>query len=205
MANKLELAGSVLSMLIFTTIFFVDFISEFARVLAAMTAVFMLVAIFSADSKQSAKLPAAFSFAKFVVIIFPLTALMLSSGFLYAIIPIFNSSTTFQIQLLAFSLVFVESFIVFSMIHETSKKIVVPLNEAGYDLEELNREMGNFSKSISSIVLVSLFSSMIITLFLAFGPQLSLGIIPSLFLFVIVYVYVIYNYMNKTSSKDETE
>ena len=205
MANRLELAGSSLSMFIFIIIFGIGFTSLFGRVLTALTAIFMIGAILSSDSKRNAKLSASFSFAKFIAIIFPLLALILSSGFIYSIVPIFIYAIPFQIQLLAFSLVLVESFIVFSMIHETSKKITVPLNEAGYDLEELNREMGNFSKSISSIVIISLFSSMIITLLLAYGPQLSLGIIPYLFLFIIVYVYVIYNYMNKTSSKEEIE
>ena len=186
----------------FLVAFFLFSYSTIGILLFFLTAILSLISILQVKSKNNASEPELFSITKFIIPIPPIIALVLSSGFIYAPLPYFVSLKYQNILLFAFLFIFLEIFIVFSMVTETILKIKLPLEKAGYDMDEVNEQMGKFSDNIDSIAFLTFLLSCGITFLLVYGPEISIGILPAIIIFLFVYAYVIFSYITKSSSTD---
>ena len=203
MASDINSTISLFFIGVFLLAFFMFSYSTIGILFFFFTAFLSLYSFLELRTVNNAKEPDEFSITKFIIPIPPIIALILSSGFIYTTFPYFASLKFQNIMLFAFLFLFLEIFIVFSMVTETISKIKFPLGKAGYDQDEVNEQMGKFSNSLDSIVFVTFLLSCGITFLLLYGPEFSIGILPALIIFFFVYVYVILTYITKNPSTDD--
>lgn len=189
----------------FLAAFYLFSYSGIGTILFILTAILSLISILEVKSKNNAKEPDLFSITKFIIPIPPIIALVLSSGFIYSPLPYFISLKYQNILLFAFLFIFLEVFIVFSIVTETISKIMLPLEKAGYDMDEVYEQMGKFSNNINTIAFLTFLISCGITFLLVYGPEISIGILPAIIIFLIVYVYVIFSYIKKGSAQESLQ
>ena len=202
MAGRLDSYLSILTIGLFLFGFLIFSYSVIGLLLLVFTVLFFMLTLILISSKHASKDPAEFSKLKFIIPVPPIIALVLSSGYIFTPLPYFRSIKYQDVGVFAYLFILLEMFILFTMITETKNKISTPFEKAGYDISEINNELGKFSKNISMLALISFVLSSAISFMLIYGPEINIGILPAIIIFLFIYVYVIFNYVKRSSSSD---
>ncbi|MCL4319821.1 MAG: hypothetical protein M1427_01075 [Candidatus Thermoplasmatota archaeon] len=136
---------------------------------------------------------------KFLPILIVPVALIFSSGYLhssFSSLTMLSSQGTYNTS---FFLVLMVLSTIGIMAMETASKVETPLIPAGYDKEEIEKELGFFERSVIYIALASMLGGLGIILLVQGAPFADIGIIPAIILFFIVYVIVITSVVKKES------
>ncbi|SIM69375.1 hypothetical protein [Cuniculiplasma divulgatum] len=136
---------------------------------------------------------------KFLPILIVPVALIFSSGYLhssFSSLTMLSSQGTYNTS---FFLVLMVLSTIGIMAMETASKVETPLIPAGYDREEIEKELGFFERSVIYIALASMLGGLGIILLVQGAPFADIGIIPAIILFFIVYVIVITTVVKKES------
>lgn len=187
-------------------IFFMAFIltadTNVGYVLAGLYLFFFLFSlIVPAGKKYEGVNLTSFSKLKFVTFIFPILAIILSTGYVSS----FSSSLSSSLSainprsagFLSLFLLVLEFTVILLISQETSNKLSSVMLKSGYDQSEVKEELQRFSLHVSEIGTGVLLISFGFIFLLVLVPEVNIGIVPAVIAFIIVYALVIGNLIRK--------
>ncbi|OWP54224.1 MAG: hypothetical protein B2I18_02730 [Cuniculiplasma sp. C_DKE] len=136
---------------------------------------------------------------KFLPVLLVPVALIFSTGYLHSSFSSLAMLSTQGAYNASFFLVLVVLSTIGIMAMETTSKVEIPLIPAGYDREEIEKELGFFERSVIYIALAAMLAGFGIILLVQGVPSADIGIIPAIILFFIVYAIVITSVVKKES------
>ena len=183
-------------------IFFMAFIltadTNVGYVLAGLYLFFFLFSlIVPAGKKYEGVNLNSFSKLKFVTFIFPILAIILSTGYVSSFSSSLSAINPRSAGFLSLFLLVLEFTVILLISQETSNKLSSVMLKSGYDQSEVKEELQRFSLHVSEIGTGVLLISFGFIFLLVLVPEVNIGIIPAVIAFIIVYALVIGNLIRK--------
>ncbi|MCL4345691.1 MAG: hypothetical protein M1375_00180 [Candidatus Thermoplasmatota archaeon] len=198
MRIKITFLLSATGGIIFFLVFILTADSNIGYVLASLFLVFFLYALLHpASSKDGTNELGTFSKVKFFLFLFPILAVVFSSGYVGSFVPSLSAINPSSSGLLSLFLIVMEFALIAMIADETVRKISRPMIQAGYDPEEIDTELQKFSMHVSEIETAVLLVSFGFILLLVFSPEVNIGIFPAIVIFLVVYAVVIGNMIRR--------
>ncbi len=183
-------------------IFFMAFIltadTNVGYVLAGLYLFFFLFSlIVPAGKKYEGVNLTSFSKLKFVTFIFPILAIILSTGYVSSFSSSLSAINPRSAGFLSLFLLVLEFTVILLISQETSNKLSSVMLKSGYDQSEVKEELQRFSLHVSEIGTGVLLISFGFIFLLVLVPEVNIGIVPAVIAFIIVYALVIGNLIRK--------
>ncbi len=183
-------------------IFFMAFIltadTNVGYVLAGLYLFFFLFSlIVPAGKKYEGVNLTSFSKLKFVTFIFPILAIILSTGYVSSFSASLSAINPRSAGFLSLFLLVLEFTVILLISQETSNKLSSVMLKSGYDQSEVKEELQRFSLHVSEIGTGVLLISFGFIFLLVLVPEVNIGIVPAVIAFIIVYALVIGNLIRK--------
>ena len=183
-------------------IFFMAFIltadTNVGYVLAGLYLFFFLFSlIVPAGKKYEGVNLTSFSKLKFVTFIFPILAIILSTGYVSSFSSSLSAINPRSAGFLSLFLLVLEFTVILLISQETSNKLSSIMLKSGYDQSEVKEELQRFSLHVSEIGTGVLLISFGFIFLLVLVPEVNIGIVPAVIAFIIVYALVIGNLIRK--------
>ncbi len=197
---RIALVSSIFASFLFFLIFLLSAVSNLGYILASLFIIlFILSLYFSLKIQSDGSNFKRFSRVKFFIFLFPILALIFSSGYLARYTSSFLAISPSYEGFFSLSIILPEFSVLCLIAEETATRVKIPMIRAGYDSHEVETEMKKFTNHIISIGAVSLFISAGFIFLLIITPEIDIGIFPAIIIFIIVYMAVIFNFLRKNA------
>lgn len=172
--------------------------SNIGYVLSSLYIFFFLISVLllSREKNENVNLNS-FSKVKLFTFLFPILAIVFSTGYVSFFAPSLSAINPNSAGFLSLLLLILEFSIILLISQETAGKLEKAMIRSGYDKAEVNRELGRFSIHVSEIGGSVLLLSFGFIFLLVFAPEVNVGIIPAVIIFIVVYALVIGNLIRK--------
>ncbi|MGP6239139.1 hypothetical protein ACNF40_01820 [Cuniculiplasma sp. SKW4] len=202
MGGKMKMDISFLLSLSGGLIFFLAFLlsadSNVGYVLASLYLFFFLISVILPSRNKGEQINLnGFSKIKFFTFLFPILAIIFSTGYVSSFAPSLSAINPKSAGFLSLLLLILEFSIILLISQETSGKLWKAMVRSGYDPAEVRRELNSFSTHVSEIGAGVLIVSFGFIFLLVFAPEVNVGIIPAVIVFIVVYALVIGNLIRK--------